>query len=94
MHAAAEPDPPTRNIICTAVAHAMDIRFISSLTPEDEARVGAAICRAAAQLLAPLSIAYTLRVQTTDGQTFCEQSPGLAAQPVAAASSAAAVLPS
>jgi hypothetical protein len=72
----------------------MDIRFISSLTPEDEARVGAAICKAAAQLLAPLSIAYTLRVQTTDGQTFCEQSAELAAPPTTAVSSGASVLAS
>lgn len=75
-------------------AHAMEIRFISSLTPEDEARVGAAICKAAAQLLAPLSIAYTLRVHTTDGQMFCEQSAELAPPAVAAAPSATAALPS
>ena len=56
----------------------MEIRFISTLTPEDEARVASTICKTAAQLLAPLSIAYTLRVRTTDGQMFCEQSPGLA----------------
>ena len=56
----------------------MEIRFISTLTPEDEARVAITICKAAEQLLAPLAIAYTLRVRTTDGQMFCEQSPGLA----------------
>jgi hypothetical protein len=72
----------------------MEIRFISSLTPEDEARMGAAICKAAAELLAPLSIAYTLRVHTTDGQTFCEQSGGLAAPAPTALSSVAAAIPS
>lgn len=72
----------------------MEIRFISSLTPEDEARAGAAICKAAAELLAPLSIAYTLRVQTTDGQVFCEQSVGLAAPAAAALSAGVAAMPS
>ena len=72
----------------------MEIRFISSLTPEDEARMGAAICKAAAQLLAPLSIAYTLRVHTTDGQLFCEQSSGLDTSATAALSSGASAIPS
>jgi hypothetical protein len=72
----------------------MEIRFISSLTPEDEARAGAAICKAAAQLLAPLSIAYTLRVHTTDGQIFCEQSEGLATPAAAMLPSGAAAMPS
>ena len=67
----------------------MEIRFISTLTPDDEARAADAICKAAANLLAPLSIAYTLRVSTTDGQMFCEQSPGLAASGSAAIASGA-----
>ena|SRR5688500_15500846 len=77
-----------------AATHAMEIRFISSLTPEDEARVGAAICKAAAQLLAPLSIAYTLRVHTTDGQMFCEQSAALATPAPAALPAGASAIPS
>jgi hypothetical protein len=56
----------------------MEIRFISSLTPEDEARVASAICAAVGPLLAPMSLAYTLRVVTTDGQMFHTQSPDLA----------------
>jgi hypothetical protein len=72
----------------------MEIRFISSLTPDDEARMGAAICKAAAQLLAPLPIAYTLRVQTTDGQTFCEQSAALDAPVAAVVSMGASTMPS
>jgi hypothetical protein len=67
----------------------MEIRFISTLTPDDEARAADAICKAAASLLAPLSIAYTLRVSTTDGQIFCEQSQGLAASVSAGISSGA-----
>lgn len=72
----------------------MEIRFISTLTPEDEARVAVTICKVAEQLLAPLSIAYTLRVRTTDGQMFCEQSPGLAAPATAAVASGVSAIPS
>jgi hypothetical protein len=48
----------------------MEIRLISTLTSEDEAHLAATICAAAAPLLDHLSIAYTLRIETTDGQTF------------------------
>ena len=48
----------------------MDIRFISSLTPEDETRIAAAVCAAASSLLDHLQIAYTIRIETTDGQLF------------------------
>jgi hypothetical protein len=51
-------------------ATAMEIRLISTLTPEDEARLAAAVCAAVAPLLDHLSIAYTLRIETADGQTF------------------------
>lgn len=48
----------------------MDIRLISTLTAEDEARLAAAICAAAGQLLDQFSIIYTIRIETTDGQLF------------------------
>jgi hypothetical protein len=48
----------------------MDIRLISTLTSDDEARVAAAICATAGALLDHLSITYTLRVETTDGEIF------------------------
>jgi len=48
----------------------MDIRLISTLTPDDEARVAAAICAVVAPLLDHLTIAYTIRIETTDGQVF------------------------
>jgi hypothetical protein len=48
----------------------MEIRLISTLTPDDETRLAATICAAVAPLLNHLSIAYTLRIETTDGQTF------------------------
>jgi hypothetical protein len=48
----------------------MDIRFVSSLTPEDEAQVATAICEGVGRLLTPFSLAFTLRIVTTDGQVF------------------------
>jgi hypothetical protein len=48
----------------------MEIRLISTLTLEDEARIAAAVCATAGQLLDQLSIMYTMRIETTDGQVF------------------------
>jgi hypothetical protein len=48
----------------------MDIRVISTLTLEDEARIAAAICAAAGQLLDQFSVMYTIRIETTGGQVF------------------------
>jgi hypothetical protein len=48
----------------------MDIRLISTLTPEDETRVAAAVCAAATLLLDQFSIVYTIRIETSDGQLF------------------------
>jgi len=59
----------------------MDIRFVSSLTPEDEAHLAAVIGDAAARLLDRLSLVYTLRIRTTDGQLFHHQSDE--SQPIA-----------
>ena len=65
----------------------MDIRLISTLTPDDEARLAAAICAAAAPLLDHLSIAYTIRIETTDGQVFHQHhvAPGVMTAPAALA---------
>jgi hypothetical protein len=55
----------------------MEIRLISSLTPEDETRLASSLCAAVVPLLDHLSIAYTLRIETTDGRTFHHHSaPG------------------
>jgi hypothetical protein len=50
----------------------MQIRLVSSLTSEDEARIAAAICCVVSGLLDQFDIAYTLRIETTDGQLFHE----------------------
>lgn len=69
----------------TRRADAMEIRFISSLTPDDESQLAPAICEAVGRLLAPFALAYTIRIVTTDGQTFHQHSPRSVVAPVAAA---------
>ena len=46
----------------------MDIRFVSTLTPDDESRLAAAILSAARGLLDHCDLPYTIRIETTDGR--------------------------
>ena len=48
----------------------MDIRFISSLTPDDENRIAPALLGAVASVLDTLPITYTLRFETVTGRSF------------------------
>jgi hypothetical protein len=48
----------------------MDIRFISSLTPDDENRIAPALLGAVASVLDALPITYTLRFETVTGRSF------------------------
>jgi hypothetical protein len=48
----------------------MDIRFISSLTLDDENRVAPALLAAMVSVLDHLPIAYTLRLETSSGRSF------------------------
>ncbi len=48
----------------------MDIRFISSLTPDDENRIAPALLAAVASVLDRLPLAYTLRFETVTGRSF------------------------
>jgi hypothetical protein len=48
----------------------MEIRFISSLTAEDENLFAPALLKAIGTLLDQLPIAYTLRLETTGAQVF------------------------
>ncbi len=48
----------------------MDIRFISSLTPDDENRIAPALLGAVASVLDRLPITYTLRFETVTGRSF------------------------
>lgn len=48
----------------------MDIRFVSSMTPEDEDRVAPGLLSAIGLLLDALPLAYTLRIETSNGKIF------------------------
>ncbi len=47
----------------------MVIRFTSTLTDEDEARLAPALLKAVGHLLAPFPISYSLRIETTAGDS-------------------------
>jgi hypothetical protein len=48
----------------------MEIRFISSLTAEDEATFAPAVLKAVSAFLDQLPIAYTLRIETSGARVF------------------------
>ena len=48
----------------------MNIRFTSSLTPEDENVIAPAILQAMTAILDLFPIAYALRIDTSDGAVF------------------------
>ena len=48
----------------------MEIRFVSSLTADDENFFAPALVKAIGALLDQLPIAYTLRIETTGAQVF------------------------
>jgi hypothetical protein len=58
----------------------MEIRFISSLTAEDENLFAPALLKAVGALLDQLPIAYTVRIETTGAQVF-QHSHALTEQP-------------
>jgi hypothetical protein len=53
----------------------VNIRFTSSLTPEDENIVAPAILRAFASILDLLPIAYNIRIETSDSRTYQHAGP-------------------
>jgi hypothetical protein len=53
----------------------MEIRFVSTLTPEDENSFAPALLRAIASLLDQMPIAYTLRIETTGAQILQHTHP-------------------
>ena len=63
----------------------MDIRFVSSLTAEDENAFAPALLQAVGALLDQLPIAYTIRIETTGAQIF--QHSHAEPQPAAAGAS-------
>jgi hypothetical protein len=65
----------------------MDIRFVSTLTADDENALAPALLAAVGSLLDRFSIPYTVRIETTGAQVFqhthpaCEQAARLASLP-------------
>jgi hypothetical protein len=57
----------------------MDIRFISTLTADDENQIAPALVKAVSALLDQLPIAYTVRVETTGAQVFQHSHPSFEA---------------
>ena len=53
----------------------MEIRFISTLTADDEGQMAPALMHAVTALLDALPIAYTLRIETLGAQVFQHTSP-------------------
>jgi hypothetical protein len=58
----------------------MEIRFVSSLTPEDENAFAPAVLKVCTALLDQLSITYKLRIETDGGKVFHHTHPLLAAE--------------
>ena len=56
----------------------MNIRFISTLTAEDESQFAPALLQAVTALLDTLPIAYTLRIETLDAEVFQHTHPSSA----------------
>jgi hypothetical protein len=72
---------------------AMNIRFISSLTPEDEDRLAPALLKAVGSLLDQLPIAYTLRIETSGSTVFQHAHAGDGSEDALDASPVGAPLP-
>ena len=65
---------------------AVNIRFTSSLTPEDENALAPAILTALSGILDLLPLAYVIRIDTADAQVFQRSSPNRARGTAPAAS--------
>jgi hypothetical protein len=53
----------------------MNIRFTSSLTPEDENAIAPALLAAISNILDLLPIAYVIRIDTSDSQVYQQSGP-------------------
>lgn len=62
----------------------MDIRFVSTLTAEDEDRLAPTLLRAITALLDQASLAYTIRIETTGEKVFQHHHPAVAVRPAPA----------
>jgi hypothetical protein len=63
----------------------MEIRFISTLTADDEKQMAPALMNAVTALLDAMPIAYTLRIETLGAQVFQHTHPSPTSAPAALA---------
>ena len=61
----------------------MEIRFISTLTADDEQQMAPALMNAVTALLDAMPIAYTLRIETLGAQVFQHTHPSTGSDGVA-----------
>lgn len=61
----------------------MNIRFVSSLTPDDEERVAPGVLNALRLILDTMPLAYTIRIETATGRVFQHAHAGTEAEPPA-----------
>lgn len=68
----------------------MNIRFVSTLTPEDEDRLAPGLIETIGRLLDAVPIAYTLRLETASGKVYQRahaardvMAPGMVESPIA-----------
>ena len=64
----------------------MNIRFTSSLTPDDENSIAPVVLQAISALLNALPIAYMIRIDTTDSKVYQISGSGTSTPPPAATS--------
>jgi hypothetical protein len=62
-------------------SNTVDIRFISSLTAEDEARIAPALAAFLSSFLDSLPLAYTVRIETVGGQVYQRTHPTMLGTP-------------
>jgi len=55
---------------CLRLSDVVNIRFISTLTPEDENLMAPIVLKAVSAMLELVPIAYMLRIDTVDGEVF------------------------
>jgi hypothetical protein len=71
----------------------VNIRFTSSLTPDDENRIAPALLNALAGILDMMPIAYAVRIDTSDGQVYQYTRPLAETTPAQANGRPARVVP-
>ena len=68
--------PPIRRVRELRGAITMNIRFVSSLSPEDEDRIAPGLLSAVGRLLDALPLLYTVRIETSNGRVFQHANAG------------------